>query len=401
MRKRFYFIFALFFLAAVAVYFWLYRKNDTLGSIPKDADAVLVIDVKKLQRKYLAALLTHPEVWKAKKSETHFLLHPSVERPDFLQIFHLKDTPVSHWFLELELNDEKAFKENLEKNHFKAEKDYYRNDRFFVRFKNKKAFVGTSPEELAHLAGNKNFRISNASDFITNGDAGMWFFNGNFKTDIFLHNDRITVGSENGETTEAKLLDELKAQKLFLTASADEKTLQNIESLFGKSFSGQAPVSQFTMQADLAEVSDTIVTYGYDDNFNETQKTAVQKIVQPNYRMTFESKNPAELFNYAKLNGWITKENAFTKIPFQPNLVTLYKDRLEVNSVPPLQKLAWKKGNFIYIKNSPLLGRLLKILPAQEKKLLAKTDYFFAAGSGKTFFAEIRFKNHPLPLIYR
>ncbi|KQR95301.1 hypothetical protein ASG01_05505 [Chryseobacterium sp. Leaf180] len=404
MRKSVIIFSAVIFLVASAVYLLLYRKNSDVISLPKDADAVVVIDAKKLQRKYLSAFITNPSVWNAKKGEPNFLFDSSVKRRDYYFAVHLKNSPAGSWFLQLDLKDEKAFRENLLKNKFVEEQYYFRKDRLFIWFKSEKAFVGTSPDPFQYLAENKNFETKKAEDYLSNGDAGIWFFNGKetFKSDIFFNDESITFGNQNSEDSEENLLNSIKRQTQFLTASADEKTIKDFQSIFGTSVFGNNDILEIDAEADLEEVNDTIITYGYDENFDETEKISFQKIVQPRYHIIFKSKNPTALFDYSKSQRWINDEMAFTKIPFQPNRVTVENDQFRIHSIPQLQRnKTIKDRNFIFIKNSKLLSQLLKVLPANEKKLLEQTEYFFAVKRRNSFFAEIKFKPNTLPLILR
>ena len=98
----------LFLLLAVSVYFIAFHKDKSLQYIPDNADTVILIDTKKLTGQYLFSLATHPLKWsgsKAKSKTSGSLKDSGIRIPDFLQIFHIKDTKFSEWYSVLELKD--------------------------------------------------------------------------------------------------------------------------------------------------------------------------------------------------------------------------------------------------------------------------------------------------------
>ena len=56
-------LFFLVLFASIAVYFLLFHKNKNLQFIPKNADIVVLVDVKNLARQYVYNLAMHPSEW--------------------------------------------------------------------------------------------------------------------------------------------------------------------------------------------------------------------------------------------------------------------------------------------------------------------------------------------------
>ena len=106
------------------------------------------------------------------------------------------------------------------------------------------------------------------------------------------------------------------------------------------------------MSANLAEVNDTIISYGYDDNFNEIEKISYQKIVQPDYEILLQCSNPNKTLEYFQRKKWMNAQNQFTAIPFQPNLMSVNKNHISIKSTRKSVKInETKNQNYIFIKN--------------------------------------------------
>jgi len=87
MKKK-YVVLVITMLLSASIYFLLFHKNKSLKFIPENADAIVLIDVKKATRQYISELLTHPSEWlkddKKNKIKIYFS-KSGVKIPDFLK----------------------------------------------------------------------------------------------------------------------------------------------------------------------------------------------------------------------------------------------------------------------------------------------------------------------------
>ncbi|MEF9480121.1 hypothetical protein OWR28_22640 [Chryseobacterium sp. 1B4] len=74
----------LLLLLAVSVYFIVFRKDKKLRYIPQNADAVVLIDTKKLTGQYLFSWLTHPSGWSGSKAKVKAPARPKTQESEFL-----------------------------------------------------------------------------------------------------------------------------------------------------------------------------------------------------------------------------------------------------------------------------------------------------------------------------
>ncbi|MEJ5103281.1 hypothetical protein [Chryseobacterium sp. MYb328] len=402
----------LLLLFAVAVYFVVFHKDKTLRYIPENADAVILIDSKKLMGQYLFSLATHPSSWSGsdtKSKSSSSFKDSGIRIPDFLQVFHIKDTKFSEWYSILELKDPQKFIVFLKKQKF-ADKgnSRFQKDQVFLMIKGDHCIAGTS--ELAFETVQKQlFHTStapvwNADQFIQNTLGSLSFISGQ-KTQNFsieLLDDEIEIKNNSNQEVFNSISSKLQKGNNFLEMELDQKNLRKFSYFLDKWIADSLQATSFKATANLEQVNDTIISYEYDDNFNEVEKKTFQKIIQPNYSIEIQSKDPERAWGYFQSKKWINGENQFTQIPFQPNKISQNSEGVFIKSTrksvlpsPQLQE------NYIILRNSMLLYSSLKTLSNKEKKIISDIDYVLYGNKSKDYWVKIKAKKGDLPLILR
>lgn len=402
----------LILLLAAAIYFVFFYKDKTLKFVPKNADAVILIDVKKLTRQYISSLIVHPSKWsgsKTKDKKEISLKDSGIRIPDFVQVFHLKDTRFSEWYSVVELKDPQKFASFLKSHQFVSKgKDLFQKDQIFIKIEGENGIIGTSASAFETI--NKQLfqssvkNMLNADQFITHTTGSISFISGqkiqNFS--IELKADEIEIKNTTDVGTLASLISEVQKKNHFLEAELDARNVKNYARFFNKSLIDSSQINYFKATADLEQVNDTIISYGYDDNFNEIEKKTVQKIIQPNYAINLQSSVPEKAWEYFQHKKWINAQNQFTAIPFQPNHIDRRSGGLIIQSTrKPVSLSPNLTQNYIFIKNSPLLLSSLSILTPTEKKMLSDIEYLFYGNKAENYWVKIKAKKGKLPLILR
>jgi hypothetical protein len=399
-------------LLAAALYFVFFYKDKTLKFVPKNADAVVLIDVKKLTGQYISNLIAHPSKWsgrKKKDEKTISLQDSGIIIPDFLQVFHLKDTKFSEWYSVVELKDPQKFSDYLKSHQFISKgKNLFQKDQIFLKIEGENCIVGTSASAFEHInqsifqSSEKN--TLNADQFIDGTLGSISFISGqkiqNFS--IELKADEIEIKNTSATADFASVISTFQKENHFLEIELDAHNVKNYSRFFGKNIADSTQVNYFKATAQLEQVNDTIISYGYDDNFNEIEKKTVQKIIQPNYVIDLQSSAPEKTWGYFQHKKWINDQDQFIAIPFQPNHIdgndkgfTIRSTRKPIGLSPKL------KDNYIYIKNSPLLVSSLSTLTPTEKRILSDIDYIFYGNKADNHWVKIKAKQGVLPLILR
>jgi hypothetical protein len=398
-------------LFAVAVYFVIFYKNKNLRYIPENADAVVLIDVKKLTGQYLFNLATHPSQWSGSKSKSKSsgsLKDAGIRIPDFLQIFHLKDTKISEWYSVLELKDSGRFISFLKKQNFVDKgNNRFQKEQFFVMINGNHCIAGTSDlafETLHKQILQTSNSVLNADQFINNSVGSISFISGKKiqKFSIDLNDEEIEIKNNSSAEIFNSIASKIQTGNHFLDLELDKENIRNFSRFFSKSIADSSQINYFKATADLEQVSDTIISYEYDDNFNEVEKKTFQKITQPNYFIDFKSNDPGKTWEYFQSKKWINNENQFTAIPFQPNQISQNNNGIVIKSTRKSAALSPQlKENYILIRNNALLYSSLKMLSSNEKRIISDIEYVLYGNKSKDYWMKIKARNGELPLILR
>ncbi len=398
------------FLLVTAVYFVFYHKS-TVTIAPANADIIILVDAKKLTRQYVYSLVTHPSEWfgSGNEDENSISIRKSgLQIPDFFHIFHLKNSGFSEWYSIFEFKDKQQFTKFLKQQKFTdLGNNIFRKGKFYVKIFDKNCIVGTSDKGFQsidyQLLPSSKINIFDTDNIEALGC--IWTFSeNNYQNNlsINLNDDHIEIKSNSDSYDPAPVISKLQLAKSFLETELDYKNVQNFASFFDKTFSDSLQINHLKATVNLEEVNDTIITYGYDDNFNEIEKKSFQKIIQPNYIIDFQTINPQKTELYFKNKKWINAQRQFTVIPFQPNRIENTKTGFEIRSTRNhIQMSPELNGNYIFVKNNPLLLSSFKTLSSREKKIFSDVDYIFYGNSDQDYYLKLQFKKDKLPLILR
>lgn len=407
MKKKY--IFLIIVLLSSGVYFVFFHKDKCLKYIPENADIVVLVDVKKAKRQYISSYIAHPSKWFEEKNGAKnniSVTDSGLEIPDFLQIFHLNNTKISEWYTVLEINDKEKLSLFLKDRKFINDgKGIFKSNQFFVKINGEKCIVGTSDLNFNNIGKpfSEKFRnnVLNSDSFMDDGLGSISFISElrtqNFSID--LKDDEIEIKNKQNSTNFELLISDLYKKSQFLDAELDSENIKKIGSVFKQNLIDSTSVNHLKMSANLTQVNDTIVSYEYDDNFNEIEKISYQKIVQPDYEIVLQTSKSEKVWMYFKNKKWINAKNQFTAIPFQPNLMSVNKNHISIKSTRKSVKInETKNQNYIFIKNNPLLLSSFKTLKNQ---FFEDIEYLFYGNKNQDYKVKIKFKKEKLPLILR
>ncbi len=399
-------------MLAVAVYFVAFHKDKSLQYIPDNADAVVLIDTKKLTGQYLFSLVTHPSKWsgsKIKSKSSGSVKYSGIRIPDFLQVFHIKNTRLSEWYTVLELKDPQKFIGFLKSQKFEYKgKNRFQKDQLFFMIDGNYCIAGTSDHAFEtiqkKLLQSSLYHVWDADKFIQNTLGSISFISGhkirNFS--IELNEDEIEINNNSNPEILNTIASKAEKGNQFLELELDKENIRNFSHFFNKRIANSSQINSLRAVADLEQINDTIVTYEYDDNFNEVEKKAVQKIIQPSYMVDILSNDPEKTWQYFQSEKWINNENQFTAIPFQPNKITSNNNGITIKSTRnPIAMPPRLNENYIVIRNNALLYSSLKTLSITEKRIISDIDYVLYGNQSGHYWIKIKAKKGELPLILR
>lgn len=399
-------------MLAVAVYFVAFHKDKSLQYIPDNADAVVLIDTKKLTGQYLFSLVTHPSKWsgsKRKSKSSGSVKYSGIRIPDFLQVFHIKNTRLSEWYTVLELKDPQKFIGFLKSQKFEYKgNNRFQKDQLFFMIDGNYCIAGTSDHAFEtiqkKLLQSSLHHVWDADKFIQNTLGSISFISGhkirNFS--IELNEDEIEINNNSNPEILNTIASKAEKGNQFLELELDKENIRNFSHFFNKRIADSSQINSLRAVADLEQINDTIVTYEYDDNFNEVEKKMVQKITQPSYMVDILSNDPEKTWQYFQSEKWINNENKFTAIPFQPNKITSNNNGITIKSTRnPIAMPPRLNENYIVIRNNALLYSSLKTLSITEKRIISDIDYVLYGNQSGHYWIKIKAKKGELPLILR
>ncbi|CAM2816661.1 hypothetical protein DRF59_15120 [Chryseobacterium flavum] len=400
-------------LLVTAVYFVFFDKDKKLKYIPENADVVALIDVKKLTGQYISSLILHPSRWggggpKDRKRES--FKNSGVKIPDFLQVFHIKNTNFSEWYSVLELKDREKFIAFLKKQKFVSKgKYFFQKGQLYIAVKDNHCIAGTSDyvfgaagDRFIQSSGKNNFT---ADQFIHNTSGSISFIRGNKiqNFSVELNENDIQIKNNEAPGPGRSIISKLKQRNCLLELELDVENIRRCSVFFSKkALDSISEISSLSIAADIEQVNDTIISYGYDDNFNEIEKKTYQKIIQPNYIIELQSLSPDKTLEYFQFRKWVNGQNQFTAIPFLPNTIIKDNKGIVIHSTrKPVYPPSKLNENYIFIRNNPLLLSSLKTLSDTEKRILSEVHYIFYESKDQHFWMTIKAKDEKIPLILR
>lgn len=405
----------LLFCVLIIAYIVLFQKDKKLPYIPKNADAVIVIDTKNLTKDYIFNYLSHPSVWfkEKEKKESNAIKKSGIKIPDFVQIFHLKNTPYSEWYSVFEIEDTKQFVDFLKQQKFvKPKEDYYQSEDLSLKLVNNQCIIGIGRINFSSLdllskkisPHKDEGNVFSANQFIKDSHGSLSFISGqaiqNFP--IYLEDDCIKITNISQHQNLLSLRVDLLQKKHTFQLELDQKNLNILKRISGKSYMDSLAIQKVTGFADLEMVNDTIVNYSFDDNFNEVKKISYQKILQPNFNFLMVTQEAESIWSYFQKKQWINFKNEFIAIPFLPNLISRTDNGISIKSIKKVISEPNKiDKNYLIYKNENHLVDQLKSLSPLEKKLWNELNYLFYINEKEEYYLELKFKNKALPFILR
>ena len=405
MKKKLIFV-AFIFLVAIASYFVWSLKDKNLRSVPGDADIVVLIDVKKVSEQYILTLIKHPSKWF--ETSKGSLKKSGIKVPDYLQIFHLKNTNFTNWYSILDISDKDRFLNFLKDKGFKLTRNnVYTKDQFSIKVEASKCVVGFSDpafEKTTTEIINSKIKNLYADNLINNSVASVSYLAKSkiHKFAVYLNDDNLEIKTKTIDDLFSSAISDLEKQTSFLKLNLDSRNVQIASELFNKKLSDSINVNSVSAVAELEMVNDKIISYSYDENFNEVEKVSYQKIVQPNYLINLQSSDIEKTWSYFQQKKWINAQDQFATIPFQPNVIKKNETEIVIKSIKKEVDFGQSfSGNYVFIKNNPLLINSVKSFSAAEKKAASDIDYSFYGNKGDYYYLKVKFKKEELPIILR
>lgn len=419
------------------LYCYGYYKIFDENSIPRNADSVIIIDVKNIQNHFVVSYLKKPSEWQWNKPKNQFeklfdLNGFGIKKPDYFSFFHIEKQPITQWFVQLQIEDEATFEKTISEKEFHKtvlpngmDSYYSKKLRLCIIKHANQILVANIPEKQKQIAiktaeelfVKKHFldtkRIEKTID--TDNAATFWIKKNNVLEkdgilNLKLEDDGIAI--DGALRLKPKFKKEWRYSQnpnALLAFGFDFELIQKsnilkqhsaqINKLIGfelDSILVHQPSKTELVVNKIIEKKDSAITYDYDDDFNPIKKIMVNTSREPSFCFSIQTANSKKIFDYLKSQHAIDKNDVFVNFPLAKTKTTVQKDNfiLEANplkdqrfqiSTPKigyffihLDKLRANDWRFIVAKNKQLT--LLKSFKFLTMELIRKNDsaYFKA-----------------------
>ncbi len=428
-------------------YFKLFYKTYTESGIPKSADCIIALDVKRVANTIIWNFVTTPGQWKAghifPSSGAEFSWLDMVKVPDYVFVFHAASQPANAWYMMLEIKNTKDFNKGLQWYHFENTGGLFYSKELGIELIQSgskllvgnlavedKQYIRSVAEELfaskqyvshdllrknidaaSHLSVQikKNTLLKDEylitanfdKDKITFTTGFLPKFNANLSVNSFLYCDSSLCTLAFTQPSP-----EVISQLPVAARDGISKVLNvNIDSLL-------LPTNTF-YQLDVEGIHqrvDSAISYTYDDNFNPVEKVVVNEVEEPAFHFSVQGVDVNPVYKYWKNNSKLEQTAAgelFIPMPFV-KAYCVKKNEKELGITSNNYKAAPAKKSvdgilFFKLLLSRIPSSLMKYLPVALQKPFKNIESVEALVNDEkgviTFRASFIKKKNNLPLI--
>ena len=399
-------------IGSVAFLYWYgFHKEFNQESIPQNADAIAMVDVKNIRNHFIFSYLKNPSEWQSDATLSELkkrldLSNFGISAPDYCAFFHIENQPISQWSTILKIDDERAFEYELAKAHFRKTRlqngmnFYYAKDKavLIIRHSNQ-ILVSNIPEKQIQIAVNIAENLFLKKLFLDAKKTEKTIYTSNAVTFWIKKNSLL---EEDGilnlklEDQEIKVDGQLKLNykkqsqftlnpKALLSVDFDFEMIRNqqilklnsdkINKMVGFNLDSvfvHNPTKTELVLNEIIEKKDSAISYEYDDDFNPIKKVVVHTSREPSFYFSMQTENSKRVYNYLKTQNAIDKHQVFVNFPLAITKTSVCDNALILEANP------LKKGNskLTVTKVGYLQMHFNKLQPKDWRYIIAKNQNF-------------------------
>jgi hypothetical protein len=390
--------------AAIGGYI-LFYKHAPKYTTTQTADVVIMVDKKRAINTAIAEYLTQPSLWSFSSGSDD----PKDDRvdwkdaftiPDYLFLFHEPSQGNNEWHTTLAINNKEDFEKYLKQESFKPLPNHpniYQKDsgNVFIGVNNQHVLVSvtnnpTNAQQVyTQIFSNKQQLTDSVFTQLKKSAKHISFFakqgnllnapvygtihysKNNFKLQTSITPTIAYTFKNENLSTDTAMLNVQLAQPQFnicnLLDSAAQQKFTNLLNVPAQAI--LLPTNKaYTLQLqNFANITDTAITYEYDDNFNQVEKKTITNNREPVFGINIIGNNGAALLTNLTNNKVIeptAKGALFTSIPLAKTYATSSSNGLQLSTegYKPNNTNTIQAVLFAYLNSKTLLPELGKYL---------------------------------------
>jgi hypothetical protein len=381
-------------LGSMTMLYWFgYHKNYNEKYIPKNADGIVMMDVKNIRNYLVFSYLKNPSQWQLGTTGINNKFDFSnfgIETPDYLAFFHLENQPLHQWFAIAKIENETDFEKSIIAYHF-------------TKIKLSNPFTGYYSRALGLFVIRHNKQILCCTTELKQQQTAIQVAEDLFLKHQFLDAKKTkkTIGTPNAITVWIKknsLLEEdgivnlnLKDQEIaaegqlkwkpkfrkttpftqtpnaLLTLGFNFEMIRNqnilkknsvqINKIIGfdlDSILVHNPTKTEFVLHEIVKKKDSAIRYDYDDDFNPIKKVVVHTTCEPSFCFSMQTENSKKVFNYLKGQKAIDNHQIFVNFPLAQTKTSVRNNTLVLEAnlpkqctlTPSIPKMGYLQVNF-------------------------------------------------------
>lgn len=365
-------------LGCITTLYWFgCHKNYDEKSIPKNADAIVMVDVKNIRNYLIFSYLKKPSQWRLGTNELTDKFDFSnfgVETPDYLAFFHLENQSVNQWFTDLKIKNETNFekaiiKERFRKTVLKNGMNAYYSELLgvFIIKHSTQILCSVIPKEQKEIAVKAAEDLFLKHSFLdiqktektigTSNAITIWI-----KKNYLLQEDAIL--NLNLKDQEIIAEGQLKWQHKFMKPtlfSQNNNALLSLGFNFGM-IRNQDILEKHSVQINkvigfdldsilvhnpaktellfngIVEKKNSAISYDYDDDFNPIKKIVVHTSREPSFSFSIQTENSKKVYRYLKAQKAIDNHQVFVNFPLAQTKSSVRNNTLSLEANLPKQR---------------------------------------------------------------
>lgn len=374
---------------SMAFLYWLYSpKQFDNKSIPKDADAIAIIDVKNIRNQFIFSYLKNPSQWKfysnnSENKKRFDLSNYGIETTDYVSFFHIQKQPLNQWCFVAKIENETKFEKALRNFQFVKTKSnqfiiiyfsktlntniiQYKNQILYCTntSKNQQNYIRTAEDLFIKQNYFDSKKIENILK--TQKEVVIWIQKNNFLAEDAIinislkENEILADGQLNWKSKYKKPMPFLQNSKALFSLGFNFDMIRNqdilknhsvkINKMIGFNLDSiliHHPTQTELILHNIIEKKDSAITYDYDDDFNPIKKVVVQTNREPSFYFSMQTDDSKKVYNYLKSQNVIDKDQIFLNFPLAKTKATIQNNTFLLGA--NLDKIASSKSRNLKI----------------------------------------------------
>jgi hypothetical protein len=368
-------------LGSITMLYWFgYHKNYDERSIPKNADGLVMVDMKNIQNYFVFSYLKNPSQWQScvtnfGKKKKFNLSRFGIEASDYMAFFHIENQPINQWFVVAKIINETDFEKAMIDSHFIKTKlntpfiGYYSKalGLFIVRHSDQILCCNASKQQQTAIRVAEDLFLKH--QFLDPKKINKTIDNPNAATVWIKKNSLL----QNDAVLNLKLADEeiivegqLKWKPNFIKTASFSQNPNTLLS-FGFNFEmirNQNSLKRHSVQInkiigfnldsilahnptktelllnEMVVKNDSAISYDYDDDFNPIKKVIVHTSREPSFYFSMQTEDPKKVYLYLKSQKAIDNHEVFVNFPLAPTKFFIKNNSLTLAANLPKQWIA-------------------------------------------------------------